>query len=51
MTEWSPFVTTNNETKVVTSKPEKRWTTKEERIANNNFKAFNVIFVTIDVTI
>ena len=43
-------VTTNNETKVVTLKPEERWTTEEESFANNNFQAFNVIFVTIDVT-
>ena len=31
-------------------KPEKRWTIEEDRLANNNFKAFNVIFATVDVT-
>ena len=36
--------------KVVTLKLEKRWTTKEECFANNNFKAFNAIFATVDVT-
>ena len=48
-TRWSPPVTTNDETKVVTLKPEERWTTEEECLAKNNFKALNVIFATVDV--
>ena len=50
LTRWYPPVTANDETKVVTLKPEQSWTTEEKRLANNNFKALNVIFVTIDVT-
>ena len=35
---WSPPITTNDETKVVTLKPEQSWTIEEEHLANNDFK-------------
>ena len=46
MTGWAPPVTTNEETKAETLKLEQSWTTEEDRLANNNFKAFNAIFAT-----
>ena len=49
LTGWTPPVTTNVETRVETVKPEQNWSTEEDRLANYNFKALNVIFATIDV--
>ena len=49
MTRWAPLVITNAETRAETLKPKQSWTTEKARLANNNFKALNVIFATIDV--
>ena len=45
----TPPITANAETRVETVKPEQNWSTKEDRLANYNFKALNVIFATVDV--
>ena len=50
LTGWSLPTVTDDETKVVTLKPEKRWTIEEDCLANNNFKAHNTIFAIVDVT-
>ena len=49
LTGWTPPVTTNTETRVEIIKPEQSWATEEDRLVNYNFKAFNVIFATVDV--
>ena len=41
-----PTVTTKDET----LKSKETWTKEEDSLANNNFKALNVIFVVVDVT-
>ena len=47
---WSPPTVAIDDT-IVTLKSEETWTKAENTLANNNFKALNVIFATVDATI